>query len=48
MRPLEFNLQPQQVRISAEEILADLTYPVPAASPRPGRGSAARRRRPRR
>jgi hypothetical protein len=42
MRALRFQLNPEQVRISAEEILADLRYP---AGPRPER---AVRKRPRR
>jgi hypothetical protein len=44
MRALEFNLQPQQVKISAEEILADLNYPAPVAEWRNGAGSGASRR----
>lgn len=30
MTPLEFKFQPQDVKISPEEILADLNYPAPA------------------
>jgi hypothetical protein len=44
MRALRFQFHPEQIRISAEEILADLRYP--AATPRRvnGRKRVARRR----
>ena len=29
MTPVEFKFQPQDVKISSQEILADLNYPVP-------------------
>jgi hypothetical protein len=41
MKRLRFNFQPEQVRISTEEILSDLRYPAPAAT------RASKRRRPR-
>jgi hypothetical protein len=44
MKALRFEFHPEQVRISSEEILADLRYPV---RPRPEQGGRkpARRRR---
>ena len=42
MRALRFEFHPEQVKISSEEILADLRYPV--RRERPGDG----RKRPRR
>jgi hypothetical protein len=46
MRHLEFKFQPQEVRISPEEILADLSYPVPVRR-RPDEDKRAPRRRAR-
>jgi hypothetical protein len=42
MRALRFEFHPEQVKISAEEILADLRYPVRAER------EVDRRKRPRR
>jgi hypothetical protein len=44
MRALRFQFHPERVRISSEEILADLRYPV-RESRRPGGQKPARRRR---
>jgi len=44
MRTLRFEFHPEQVRISAEEILADLRYPVRPDREREGRKRARRRR----
>jgi hypothetical protein len=44
MRALRFDFHPERVRISAEEILADLRYPVRATRPVTGRKRATRRR----
>jgi hypothetical protein len=41
MRAFELKLQPQQIKISAEEILADLNYPSPAVRLQAGRGRVA-------
>ena len=46
MRALRFEFHPEQVRISAEEILADLRYPV--RKERKGDGRKGVRRRGRR
>jgi len=43
MRALRFEFHPEQVRISSEEILADLRYPV--RQDRNGGRKRARRRR---
>ncbi len=45
MRALRFEFHPERVRISPEEILADLNYPVPRHKRRPGRKAAPARRR---
>ena len=45
MKMLKFEFQPQEIKVSAEEILADLNYPAGSAG-RPG-GCKARARRPR-
>ena len=42
--PLRFEFHPERVRISSEEILADLRYPV-REDRRPGGRTPARRRR---
>jgi hypothetical protein len=44
MRALRIEFHPERVRISAEEILADLRYPVRAGRPEGGRKPARRRR----
>lgn len=44
MRALRFEFHPEQVRISAEEILADLRYPVRRSRPEADRKPARRRR----
>jgi hypothetical protein len=44
MRALRFEFHPEQVRISSEEILADLSYPVRRARKDGGRKRARRRR----
>jgi hypothetical protein len=44
MRALRFEFHPEQVRISAEEILADLRYPVRKEREGDGRKRARRRR----
>lgn len=44
MRALRFQFHPEQVRISAEEILADLQYPVRLEREGDGRRRARRRR----
>jgi hypothetical protein len=44
MRALRFEFHPERVRISAEEILADLRYPVLQDRERHGRKRAPRRR----
>lgn len=45
MRALRFEFHPEQVRISSEEILADLRYPVRRDRDNDGRKRARRRRR---
>jgi hypothetical protein len=45
MRALRFEFHPEQVRISSEEILADLSYPVRRDRKNGGRKRARRRRR---
>jgi hypothetical protein len=45
MRALEIQFHPERVQISAEEILADLQYPVAANPPKGGHKSARRRGR---
>jgi len=45
MRALRFEFHPEQVRISSEEILADLSYPVRKDRDQGGRKRARRRRR---
>jgi len=44
MRALRFEFHPERVRISAEEILADLRYPAPQQREGDGRKRARRRR----
>jgi hypothetical protein len=34
MRTIKFDFHPEQIRVTPEEILADLRYPAPAGSPR--------------
>jgi hypothetical protein len=45
MRALRFEFHPEQVRISAEEILADLRYPARRNRPESGRKQGRPRRR---
>jgi hypothetical protein len=45
MRALRFEFHPEQIRISPEEILADLRYPVRQDRDPRGRKPARRRRR---
>lgn len=45
MRALRFQFHPEQVRISPEEILADLRYPVRRGRPEAARKPARRRGR---
>jgi hypothetical protein len=44
MRALRFQFHPERVKISAEEILADLRYPAPPERERAGRKRPPRRR----
>jgi hypothetical protein len=44
MRALRFEFHPEQVRISSEEILADLRYPARRRREQGGRKPARRRR----
>ena len=44
MRALRFEFHPERVRISSEEILADLRYPVRRDRLEPARKAARRRR----
>jgi hypothetical protein len=44
MRALRFEFHPEQVRISSEEILADLRYPSRESRDGDGRKRARRRR----
>jgi hypothetical protein len=44
MRALRFEFHPEQVRISSEEILADLRYPAGQRREGDGRKRARRRR----
>jgi hypothetical protein len=44
MRALRFEFHPEQVRISSDEILADLRYPVRKQREAGGRKGARRRR----
>jgi hypothetical protein len=44
MRALRFDFHPERVRISAEEILADLRYPARASAPATRRKRTFRRR----
>jgi hypothetical protein len=44
MRALRFQFHPEQVRISTEEILADLRYPARAQRAKGGQKPARRRR----
>lgn len=44
MRALRFEFHPEQVRISSEEILADLRYPVPSDRNNGGRKRGMRGR----
>jgi hypothetical protein len=44
MTPVEFKFQPQDVKISAEEILADLNYPAPVSRRRNGGRPKPRRK----
>lgn len=44
MRALEYQFHPEQVRITAEEILADLRYPARKERPVGGQRRAPRRR----
>lgn len=48
MRALEFSFHPQQVEISAEEILADLNYPASATNRSAGTLPVPQGRHPRR
>ncbi|MGH2957413.1 MAG: hypothetical protein ACRDL6_10510 [Solirubrobacterales bacterium] len=48
MRSLEFRFHPQKVKISAEEILADLNYPAGTPRRAPVREAERARRTPRR
>jgi hypothetical protein len=48
MRALRFQFHPERVRISSEEILADLRYPVRASHVQGGRKRGARNARVRR
>jgi hypothetical protein len=48
MRPLQIDIHPERIQISAEEILADLRYPAPAPRPRTANGRARRRQKTRR
>jgi hypothetical protein len=48
MRPLQIDIHPERIRISAEEILADLRYPAPATRLQNGRGRPPARRKIRR
>jgi hypothetical protein len=45
MRALRFEFRPEQVRISAEEILADLRYPARESDTRDDGGRKRARRR---
>ena len=45
MRALRFEFRPETVRISSEEILADLRYPARPSRDDGGRKSTRRRRR---
>jgi hypothetical protein len=45
MRALRFEFHPEQVRISSEEILADLRYPIRRGRDDNGGRKRARRRR---
>jgi hypothetical protein len=45
MRALRFEFHPEQIRISPEEILADLRYPAREPREDGGRKGARRRRR---
>jgi hypothetical protein len=47
MTALRFKFEPAQIQISAEEILADLRYPAPAARPEAGRRQGKERRKAR-
>ncbi len=42
-KPIAFKLEPAQVRITQEEILADLRYPARPARPRAARARGRRR-----
>jgi hypothetical protein len=44
MRALRFDFHPEQIRISSEEILADLRYPTRESRDDDGRKGARRRR----
>jgi hypothetical protein len=44
MTPIEFKFQPEDVRISSEEILADLNYPAPAERIRSSKVEQPRRK----
>jgi hypothetical protein len=44
MRALRFDFHPEQIRISSEEILADLRYPARESRDDGGRKRARRRR----
>ncbi len=44
MRTLQFDFHPERVRISAEEILADLRYPAGGSRPVRRRKRTSRRR----
>jgi hypothetical protein len=44
MRALRFEFHPEQIRISSEEILADLRYPARESHDDGGRKRARRRR----
>jgi hypothetical protein len=47
MRALRFEFHPEQIRISSEEILADLRYPARKSNDDGGRKRSARVRRAR-
>jgi hypothetical protein len=44
MRALQFHFHPERIRVSPEEILADLRYPARQAQPTERRKTSRRRR----
>ena len=44
MRALQFHFHPERIRVSPEEILADLRYPARPSRPREIRKTSRRRR----